>query len=89
MYYDGTGYIQTPSFIIPNTGVLTINAWMKSKINNAINQTIVGAGAYLLDTGFINAVRNSTTDNLRYEYAYTTSVGGAEFSNFFQSLDNQ
>jgi len=32
MYYDASGsdYIRTNSFAIPNTGVLTVEAWMKS-----------------------------------------------------------
>jgi hypothetical protein len=43
MYYDasGTDYISTPSFAIPNTGILTIEAWMKSKIQTSIYQSIL------------------------------------------------
>jgi hypothetical protein len=43
MYYDASSsdYISTPSFAIPNTGILTVEAWMKSKIY-AGYQEIVG-----------------------------------------------
>jgi len=43
MYYDANGadYIVTPSFAIPNTGILTIEAWMKSKKNADVLQAIV------------------------------------------------
>ena len=43
MYYSatGTGYIRTPSFAIPDTGILTIEAWMKSKKNADVLQAIV------------------------------------------------
>jgi hypothetical protein len=45
MYYDAssTDYISTPSFAIPNTGILTIEAWMKS-VTGANYQTIIGDG---------------------------------------------
>jgi hypothetical protein len=44
MYYDAssTDYISTPSFAIPDTGVLTIEAWMKSVIHVTNVQTILG-----------------------------------------------
>jgi hypothetical protein len=44
MYYDAssTDYISTPSFAIPNTGILTIEAWMKSVFNATVTQSIIG-----------------------------------------------
>jgi hypothetical protein len=44
MYYDATGadYISTPSFAIPNTGILTVEAWMKSTFNATVIQSIIG-----------------------------------------------
>ena len=46
MYYSatGTGYISTPSFAIPNTGVLTVEAWMKSQTNIPTAQSMIGDG---------------------------------------------
>jgi hypothetical protein len=53
MYYDasGTDYISTPSFAISNTGVLTIEAWMKSKINAVANNTILGDNGWSTTIG--------------------------------------
>jgi hypothetical protein len=55
MYYDasGTDYISTPSFAIPNTGILTIEAWMKSVIQATMNQTIIGDNAQSSTIGYI------------------------------------
>jgi len=55
MYYDasGTDYISTPSFAIPNTGILTVEAWMKSKVYVTTNQTIVGDGNQAATIGFL------------------------------------
>jgi hypothetical protein len=55
MYYDasGTDYISTPSFAIPNTGILTVEAWMKSKINATIRQTIIGEAVADSVVGYI------------------------------------
>ena len=55
MYYSatGTGYISTPSFAIPNTGVLTIEAWMKSKISATVYQGIIGENAAHPTVGYI------------------------------------
>ena len=55
MHYSatGTGYISTPSFAIPNTGVLTIEAWMKSKYSATSHQSIVSDGNENATVGFI------------------------------------
>ena len=37
----GNGYISTPSFAIPNTGIITVEAWMKSKLNVTYYQAVV------------------------------------------------
>jgi len=54
MYYDasGTDYISTPSFAIPNTGVLTVEAWMKSVNNVSVYQTIIGEAAVSTTVGY-------------------------------------
>jgi hypothetical protein len=91
MYYDasGTDYIRTNSFAIPDTGVLTIEAWMKSKINATIYQTIVGDGVSSTTVGFIFMRREISSDNLSYRYADGTASQLTQFTNLFQNLDNQ
>jgi hypothetical protein len=66
MYYSatGTGYISTPSFAIPNTGILTIEAWMKSKFNATVIQDIVGDGAESNTIGYIRTFRLVGSNNL-------------------------
>jgi hypothetical protein len=70
MYYDasGTDYISTPSFAIPDTGILTIEAWMKSVIN-ASPQLIIGEGDYNATIGFIFIFREGGSNSLKYRYA--------------------
>jgi len=52
MYYDasGTDYISTPSFAIPNTGILTIEAWIKNQIYTG-TKTIIGDNASSITIG--------------------------------------
>jgi len=68
MYYDATGsdYIQTSSFAIPNTGVLTIESWMNSKLNATKRQSPIGDGAYSTTIGFLWMERVESSDTLRY-----------------------
>ena len=90
MYYDANGadYISTPSFAIPNTGILTIETWMKSKIHT-ISQTIFGEGAQSNTIGFVFAYRYLNSDHLFYYYANGAQTTYASVNNFFQNLDNQ
>jgi len=55
MYYDAAGadYISTPSFAIPDTGILTIEAWMKSKLDVAKFQGIISDAAQADTIGFL------------------------------------
>jgi len=59
MYYDagGTDYISTPSFAIPNTGILTIEAWIKSKNDTLIYQTVLGEGTQTPPNGYLYITR--------------------------------
>jgi hypothetical protein len=54
MYYDAsaTDYISTPSFAIPNTGILTIEVWMKSKMNITNRQLLLGDNGYNPSAGY-------------------------------------
>ena len=90
MYYDvsSTDYISTPSFAIPNTGILTIEAWMKSKINT-MYQTLIFKGAQSATIGHLYIDRGANTDIMTYYYADGAGPRNATFSNFFQNLDNQ
>ena len=91
MYYSatGTGYISTPSFAIPNTGVLTVNAWMNSKLSVTSTQSIVGEDAWSGTIGFIRMLRVSNTNGLRYYYADGTAPVSVDFSSIFLSFDDQ
>jgi len=55
MYYDASGadYISTSAFAIPNTGILTVEAWMKSTLNTTLAQSILGDAASNAVTGFL------------------------------------
>ncbi|MFA5230756.1 MAG: hypothetical protein WC422_05400 [Candidatus Paceibacterota bacterium] len=90
MYYDAssTDYISTPSFAIPDTGILTIEAWMKSAVN-AGYQTIIGDGGSQVGTIAYIYTSRYPNGNLVHQYAYGASVAGAPFSGFFTGLDNQ
>ncbi|MDD4784637.1 MAG: hypothetical protein WC483_06780 [Candidatus Paceibacterota bacterium] len=90
MYYDANGadYISTSSFAISDTGVLTINAWMKSNLNETTYQTLIADSNWSGVTGFIYLVRLNT-NTLDYTYATGTAGTDSYFTNFFQNLDNQ
>ena len=49
---EGTGYIVTPSFAIPNTGVLTVEAWVKNKLQSFL-QTVIAENANSATIGFV------------------------------------
>ncbi len=91
MYYPvaGTSYIQTPSFAIPNTGILTIEAWMKSVVNGTSDQIIIGEGAQASTIGFILFYRLANTNTFWYKYANNTIIVTEGVSHFFLDLDNQ
>ena len=91
MYYDasGTDYISTPSFAIPNTGILTIETWMKSVLNAGTHQAIMGDAGYIATSGFIQIIRYMNDNVLDFRYANGTSVPIIQFNSFFQGLDNQ
>ena len=91
MYYDAssTDHITTSSFAIPDTGVLTIEAWMKSVFNSGMSQTIVGDNGLSNTVGWIYMNRYINTNYLRYRYATGAGVTEASFNNFFLDLDNQ
>jgi hypothetical protein len=90
MYYDASAsdYISAPSFVIPNTGILTIEAWMKNKVY-AGHQSIIGDGSSNTAIGFIRFFRYSSDNLLDYRYANGTDATAFQFLNFFQNLDNQ
>jgi hypothetical protein len=90
MYYDASSsdYISTPSFAIPNTGILTVEAWMKSAFNTTIEQSIIGE-PMSSSVGFIFFMRAGGSNQLRYYH----SSGSGSFQNpiidYFLNLDNQ
>ncbi|MDD4784593.1 MAG: hypothetical protein PHY32_03540 [Candidatus Pacebacteria bacterium] len=90
MYYDAssTDYISTPSFAIPNTGILTVGAWIKSKIYSPAYQGIIGDNAWSSTVGYIFINRVGPDDRIQYRYASGTDQY-AYFPNFFTNLDNQ
>jgi len=91
MYYDATGadYISTPSFAIPNTGILTTEMWMKSKASAPDNQAIISNGGYAIDEGFIRMHREGNGNSLYYYYANGTTQAYGIGYNLFQNLDDQ
>jgi len=91
MYYDasGTDYISTPSFAIPNTGVLTVEAWMKSKLNATIAQTLIGESTQSATVGYAFIRRFTNSDILQCYYADGSIANYYTFSNYFTGLDNQ
>ena len=92
MYYSatGTGYVSTPSFAILDTGILTIESWMKSKLSTTVYQTILGDNGQSATVGFIRMSRNASTNGIYYYYYANGVVAeSATFSNFFLNLDNQ
>ncbi len=91
MYYDANGadYIQTPSFAIPNTGILTVEAWMKSVLNVSETQAFVSHEYFGGISGYINFHRISNSNILRYSYHDGTTPNSFSATDFFQNLDNQ
>jgi hypothetical protein len=91
MYYSatGTGYISTPSFAIPNTGILTVEAWMKSKYDTVHSQSMIGDNNNNTTVGFINVFRSISTNNFNYYYANGGAIVSATFTDFFLNLDSQ
>jgi hypothetical protein len=91
MYYDANGadYISTPSFAIPDTGILTVEVWMKSKLNITIRQSIITDNASSPTVGYFDMYRATNTDNLRYEYTDGITYRAVTLTNLFQNLDNQ
>jgi len=91
MYYDAAGldYISTPSFAIPNTGILTIEAWMKSQFNATYHQAIIGDSGFSTTVGFLLMYRSLNTNELHYQYANGIGAPHPLFSYFFTDLDNQ
>jgi len=91
MYYDAssTDYISTPSFAIPNTGILTVEAWMNSKLSTTNRQTILGDYGFSTTLGFFHMSRYNNSNTLWYEYANGTAGMTVQFANFFQNFDNQ
>jgi len=75
LYYPvaGTSYVSTPSFAIPNTGILTVEAWMKSQLHATRDQTIVGDSNQNNTIGFIYMFRNANTNTISYRYATGSS----------------
>jgi hypothetical protein len=91
MYYDAssTDYISTPSFAIPNTGILTIETWMKSVLSTTTHQTIIGDGNQNNTVGFLRLFKLQSENRLYYYHANGTGVGTSTFTDFFLNLDNQ
>jgi hypothetical protein len=91
MYYDAssTDYISTPSFAIPNTGIITVEAWMKSSFNATISQAIMGDNADSNTIGYILITRGLNTNTLYYIYANGAGQIQGILGNFFQNLDGQ
>jgi len=67
MYYDAssTDYISTSSFAIPDTGILTVNAWMKGKHSDTLRNSIMGDGSDSATIGYIY-IERYTNDGLLY-----------------------
>ena len=89
MHFDGTGYLQTPSFAIPNTGILTVETWMNNKTHISTEQTIMGDAAQNTAIGYIFLYRFYNSGNFTYRYADGTTAALATFVNFFTGYDNQ
>ncbi len=92
MYYDASAsdYIQTPSFAIPNTGILTIEAWVKNKANASHHQTILGDGNQVVAEGYIWFQREPNNSNdFRFRYTDGSSLSYFYYSTFFNGYDNQ
>jgi len=91
MYYDATGsdYVSTSSSTIPNTGILTVETWMKSQLHATAHQTITSDNGQHVTIGYIWVMRLSNSNTLYYEYTNGTTMAGLFFANFFQDLSNQ
>jgi hypothetical protein len=91
MYYDASSsdYISTPSFAIPNTGILTVEAWMKSKLDTTILQSILGNGTNSPTIGMLFLYRPANGYSLAHYYANGDIITTATFANFFPTPDNQ
>jgi energy-converting hydrogenase Eha subunit F len=91
MYYDAssTDYISTPSFAIPNTGILTVEMWMKSQFNATSTQTLLGDNFSSTTEPFIYIYRALNSNHLRYRYVDGSIAAYLNAINFFLDLDNQ
>jgi len=88
IHFDGTGYISTPSFAIPNTGILTVEAWMKSNESLSVAQMILGEGAISSTVGCVWILRGQS-GVLDFEYSTGSGIVQIIFANFFTNFDNQ
>ncbi|MDD4784804.1 MAG: hypothetical protein PHY32_04840 [Candidatus Pacebacteria bacterium] len=92
MYYDANGadYISTSSFAIPDTGILTVEVWMKSVVNISNGQFMISDYNEQGIIGHIFLCRPSTSNGYNFYYRYANGTDAAIiFSNFFTNLDNQ
>ncbi len=90
MYYDASGsdYISTSAFAIPNTGILTVEAWMKSAVNANIYQVVISDGGSI-PTGIIWMDRPSGANYIRFWVSNNGAGQEVGFTDFFLNLDNQ
>ena len=90
MHYDAAGldYIVTPSFAISDTGILTIEIWMKSVLNATTSQFIIGDNLLSSISGSIYMYRSQNNDIVYFRYA-DGSTGRYPGFTFFTGYDNQ
>ena len=86
---EGTGYISTPSFAIPNTGILTVEMWVKNTTGSTY-QDFLGDGSDSPTVGYFHMYRYTTLPNdLHYRYANGSAATYFIVSSIFQNLDSQ
>ena len=85
--FDGTDYIQSPSFSMTGT-VVTVSTWMKCKLNATKTQTFLADGVGSAIIGYLRMWRPSNTDDLVWSYANGSAETDAVATNFFATPYN-
>jgi len=85
-YFDGTGYVRTPSFGLSGT-VLVFAADVRCILSRSTIQTLVGDASQIGGVGYIWCYRDANLNNLKWRYAYGL-LGTAAHNTFFANPYN-
>ncbi len=90
MYYDinSADYIATPSFVIPNTGILTMGFWINSKYVVGFHQAIMGDPFWSTTVGYFRINRQTNSHTFNFQYSNGVSSLTVATESFFTNLND-